>query len=69
MSKTSSTPRTLVGRILVGSALLMGVLAVLFYAGIVPVAEESRTTLALILGFAAVMDLALAVYFMSTDHS
>jgi Na+/citrate or Na+/malate symporter len=61
--------RLVVGRILLGTAFVMGSLAVLFYAGVVPIAEGSRPIVTLFIGGAAVLDAVLAVYFLFTNDA
>ena len=61
--------RHVVGRILLGTAFVMGSLAVLFYAGVVPIAEGSRPVVTLFIGGAAVLDAVLAMYFLFTDDA
>lgn len=55
----------LVGRILLGSALVMLVLAALFFTGVLPGAERTRVLVAIILGFTAAIDALAGLFFLS----
>jgi hypothetical protein len=55
----------LIGRVLLGSALLMLLLAALFFTGALPGAERTRVLLAMVLGFAAALDALAGLFFLS----
>jgi hypothetical protein len=59
----ASTHRT-VGMAMLGSAVALGACAALTAAGVLPMAEEVRSWAAGGLGLAAVLDAAVAVYFL-----
>ena len=59
----------LVGTILMISAAVLGVLAMLTYTGVVPLSEESRPMGALIVGLAAVADFGVGVMFFRMGQS
>jgi len=61
------TPRRdgLIGRVLLGSALLMLAVAALFFTGVLPGDERTRVLLAMILGFTAALDALAGLFFLS----
>lgn len=61
--------KQLVGIILMISAAVLGVLAMLTYTGVVPLPGESRTMGALIVGIAAVADFGVGVMFFRMGQS
>ena len=61
--------KPLVGIILMISAAVLGVLAMLTYPGVVPLPGESRTMGALIVGIAAVADFGVGVMFFRMGQS
>jgi hypothetical protein len=60
----AGTGRRAVGFALFGSSALLGLVAVLAFAGALGLAEESSGTVAAIVGGVAVLDAALGVYFL-----
>ena len=61
--------KQLVGTILMISAAVLGVLAMLTYTGVVPLPEASRPMGALIVGIAAVADFGVGVMFFRIGQS
>ena len=61
--------KQLVGIILMISAAVLGVLAMLTYTGIVPLPEETRPMAALVVGIAAVADFGVGVLFFRMGQS
>ena len=55
----------LIGRVLLGSALLMLVVAALFFTGVLPGAERTRVLVAIVLGFSAAIDALAGLFFLS----
>lgn len=61
--------RKVVGLALVASAFLMGLVALLVYAGVIDVSDQARGLVAGVLGVVAALDVSLAVYFIVSDPS
>ena len=68
-SPQAAANKQLVGLILMISAAVLGVLALLTYTGVVPLPEESRTMGALIVGIAAAADFGVGVMFFRMGQS
>jgi hypothetical protein len=56
MARTPAANRRIVGFALLASAGIMAFIALLFGAGVIPVPEETRLIVALVLGAAALID-------------
>jgi hypothetical protein len=61
--------RRLVGIILMFSAVLLGVVAALFFTGVLPVDPEIRPIVSAAMGVAALADLAIGAWFFSMGQS
>ena len=61
--------KRLVALILMVSAVVLGVLALLIYGGTVPLPEESRAMGALIVGMVAAADFAVGLWFFRMGQS
>ncbi|MGH9218218.1 MAG: hypothetical protein ACRD1W_02880 [Vicinamibacterales bacterium] len=68
-SPHAAANKQLVGVILMISAAVLGVMAMLTYTGIVPLPEETRPMAALIVGIAAVADFGVGVMFFRMGQS
>ena len=61
--------RRIVGFVLLGSALMMLAVATLAYSGVFEVSSGAERTVAMVLGAVALVDFAMAVYFLVTNPS
>ncbi len=69
MAADGSSSRRTVGLAMALSAALLGLVAMLIFAGTIPVEEGSRTLIAGVLGAAAAFDVLLGLYFFVSDAS
>jgi hypothetical protein len=68
-SRQSAANKRLVAIILMISAAILLLVAMLIYTGIVPLPEESRAMAALIVGLAAIADFGVGLAFFRTGQS
>jgi heme A synthase len=61
--------RRIVGMALMGSAVMMTIVALLAYSGVFEVSSGVERTVALVLGGVAVLDFAMALYFLMSNPS
>jgi hypothetical protein len=61
--------RRVVGMALMGSAVMMGLVALLAYSGVFEVTGGAERTIAMVLGGVAVVDFAMALYFLTSNPS
>jgi hypothetical protein len=61
--------RRIVGMALMGSAVMMGFVALLAYSGVFEVTNGTERTIAMVLGGVAVVDFAMALYFLTSNPS
>ena len=61
--------RRVVGMVLLGSAVMMAVVALLAYSGVFEVTSGAERTIATVLGGVAILDFAMALYFLTSDPS
>jgi hypothetical protein len=61
--------RRVVGMVLMGSAVMMVVVALLAYSGVFEVTSGAERTIAMVLGGVAILDVAMALYFLTSDPS
>ena len=57
--------RRVIGGIVLASALVLGLLAILCWTGVLPVDHGARPTLTIALGIAAVADAAVGLFFLT----
>ena len=60
--------RPLVGGIVLGGAVILGLLAVLCWTGVLPVDHGARVTVSLALGIAAFADTLVGVFFLTKSR-
>ena len=61
--------RRVVGMIMMGSAIMMTVVALLAYSGVFEVTDGAERTIAMVLGAVAIVDFAMALYFLTSNPS
>ena len=61
--------RRIVGMALMGSAVMMGLVALLAYSGVFEVTSGAERTIATVLGAVAIVDFAMALYFLTSNPS
>jgi heme A synthase len=61
--------RRVVGMVLLGSAVMMTVVALLAYSGVFEVTSGAERTIAMVLGAVAIVDFAMALYFLTSNPS
>jgi heme A synthase len=61
--------RRVVGMVLLGSAVMMTVVALLAYSGVFEVTSGAERTIAVVLGAVAIVDFAMALYFLTSNPS
>jgi heme A synthase len=61
--------RRVVGMVLMGSAVMMAAVALLAYSGVFEVTSGAERTIAMVLGGVAILDFAMALYFLTSDPS
>ncbi len=54
---------------MMGSAMMMGLVALLAYSGVFEVTSGAERTIATVLGGVAVVDFAMALYFLTSNPS
>ena len=69
MPAEANASRRVLGFVMAGSSALMLLVAALVYSQAIPVSEQSRMLVAGILGFTAVLDMLIGVYFILSDPS
>jgi hypothetical protein len=67
--RQAASTQPLIALITMISAVTLAVLAALIYSGVVPLPEESRGLVALVVGVAAAADLLVAVWFFRKGQS
>jgi hypothetical protein len=61
--------RRIVGMAMMGSAVMMTVVALLAYSGVFEVTGGAERTIAMVLGGVAIVDFAMALYFLTSNPS
>jgi hypothetical protein len=61
--------RRVVGMVMMGSAVMMMAVALLAYSGVFEVTSGAERTIATVLGAVAVVDFAMALYFLTSNPS
>ncbi len=61
--------RRVVGMAMMGSAVMMAVVALLAYSGVFEVTSGAERTIAVVLGGVAIVDFAMALYFLTSNPS
>ena len=61
--------RRIVGMTMMGSAVMMAVVALLAYSGVFEVTSGAERTIAIVLGAVAIVDFAMALYFLTSNPS
>ena len=61
--------RRVVGMVLLGSAVMMAAVALLAYSGVFEVTSGAERTIASVLGGVAILDFAMALYFLTSNPS
>ena len=69
MPESTARGKQIVALAMIISAITLGVIGYLIFAGIVPVAEESRPIVGGAVGVAAVLDLLIGIWFFSKGQS
>ena len=69
MEQGRAGSRRIVGFALLGSAVIVGIMAAAVLSGTFGIAPQSRTIVAGAMGAAAVLDVLLAIYFIVSDPS
>jgi len=61
--------RCVIGMTLMGSAAMMVLVALLAYSGVFEVSSGAERTIAMVLGGVAILDFAMALYFLTSNPS
>jgi hypothetical protein len=61
--------RRVIGMTLMGSAAMMVLVALLAYSGVFEVSSGAERTIAMVLGGVAILDFAMALYFLTSNPS
>ena len=68
-SEDQRAKRRVIGMTLMGSAAMMVLVALLAYSGVFEVSSGAERTIAMVLGGVAILDFAMALYFLTSNPS